>query len=130
MDKVYDSPAEAVADVPDGARVAVAGFGITHRFPSSLVVALRDQGARSLTVYCNGLGQAGHPTAQVLAENKQIARLVTSFSSRPGDVTAAEKQIQSGEMELELVPQGTLVERMRAGGAGIPAFFTPVGVGT
>jgi 3-oxoacid CoA-transferase len=129
-DKVYDSPAAAVADIPDGASVAIAGFGITHRFPSSLVLALRDHGARALTVYCNGLGQPGQPTAQILAENRQISRLVASFSARPGPVTAAEEQILAGEMDFEIVPQGTLVERMRAGGAGIPAFYTPVGVGT
>lgn len=130
MDKVYDTPAEVVADIPDGASLAVAGFGISHRYPSSLIVALRNQGARALTVYCNGLGQPGHPTAQLLAENEQLARLVTSFSSRPGKVTAAERQLEAGALELELVPQGTLVERMRAGGAGIPAFYTPVGAGT
>jgi len=129
-DKVFASAAAAVADIPAGASVAVAGFGITHSFPSSLLVALSEQGATGLTVYCNGLGQPGYPTAQVLAENRQISRLVTSFSSRPGPVTAAEEQILSGELDLELVPQGTLVERMRAGGAGIPAFYTPVGVGT
>jgi 3-oxoacid CoA-transferase len=130
VDKVFDSAQAAVADVPDGASVSIAGFGITHRFPATLITALRDHGARGLTVYCNGLGQPGQPTAQMLAENKQIARLVASFSARPGPATAAEAQIGAGEMELELVPQGTLVERMRAGGAGIPAFFTPAGAGT
>lgn len=130
MDKVFDTPAAAVADIPDGASVAVSGFGVAHSFPSSLLLALRDHGAQALTVYCNGLGQPGHPTAQVLAENKQLARLVSSFSSRPGKVSEAERQIEAGELELELVPQGTLVERMRAGGAGIPAFFTPTGAGT
>jgi 3-oxoacid CoA-transferase len=130
VDKVFDSAEEAVADVPDGASVSIAGFGITHRFPATLITALRDRGARGLTVYCNGLGQPGQPTAQMLAENKQIARLVASFSARPGPATAAEAQIAAGEVKLELVPQGTLVERMRAGGAGIPAFFTPAGAGT
>ena len=130
MDKVFDSAEAAVADVPDGASVSIAGFGITHRFPATLIAALRDHGARGLTVYCNGLGQPGQPTAQMLADNKQITRLVASFSARPGPPTAAESQIAAREMELELVPQGTLVERMRAGGAGIPAFFTPAGAGT
>ncbi|GJF04015.1 3-oxoacid CoA-transferase [Pseudonocardia sp. D17] len=129
-DKVYPSPAAAVADIADGSSIAIAGFGVTHRFPSSLITALRDQGARRLTVYCNGLGQPGHPTAQSLAENGQLSRLVASFSARPGPVTAAEAQIESGDLELELVPQGTLVERMRAGGAGIAAFYTPAGAGT
>jgi 3-oxoacid CoA-transferase len=130
VDKVFASPADAVADVADGSSVAVAGFGVTHRFPSSLITALRDQGAKGLTVYCNGLGQPGHPTAQMLAENGQVAKLVASFSSRPGPPTAAEQQILSGEMDFEIVPQGTLVERMRAGGAGIAAFYTPAGAGT
>ncbi|GAA3663118.1 3-oxoacid CoA-transferase [Microbacterium marinilacus] len=130
MNKVFDSAAAAVADIPDGASIAIAGFGITHSFPSTLIMALRDQGAKGLTVYCNGLGSPGHPTAQVLAENHQISRLVASFSARPGPVTAAEEQILAGEIDFEVVPQGTLVERMRAGGAGIPAFYTPVGVGT
>lgn len=130
VDKVYDSPEAAVADVADGSHVAVAGFGVTHKFPSSLILALRDQGARELTVYCNGLGQPGHPTAQVLAENHQLARLVASFSTRPGPAAPAELQILSGDLDVELVPQGTLVERMRAGGAGIAAFYTPTGVGT
>ncbi|QBR73106.1 3-oxoacid CoA-transferase [Microbacterium sediminis] len=130
MSKVYASADEAVADIPDGASVAISGFGISHSFPSTLIVALRDHGARGLTVYCNGLGASGHPTAQLLAENHQISRLVASFSARPGPITAAEEQIMAGEIEFEVVPQGTLVERMRAGGAGIPAFYTPVGVGT
>ena len=129
-DKVFAAPAAAVADVADGSSIAIAGFGVTHRFPSSLITALRDQGARRLTVYCNGLGQPGHPTAQLLAENGQLAKLVASFSARPGPVTAAERQILDGELEFEIVPQGTLVERMRAGGAGIAAFYTPAGAGT
>lgn len=130
MNKVVASPAEAVADVPDGAHVAISGFGLTHSFPSSLILALADQGAKDLTVYCNGLGASGYPTAQTLAENHQISHLVASFSARPGPVTAAEQQILSGDMDFEAVPQGILVERMRAGGAGIPAFYSPVGVGT
>ncbi|MHA6622039.1 3-oxoacid CoA-transferase [Pseudonocardia sp. DLS-67] len=129
-DKVCPSPADAVADIPDGAKVAISGFGVTHRFPSSLITALRDQGAKGLTVYCNGLGQPGHPTAQMLAENGQIATLVASFSSRPGPPTTSEDQILAGTLDFEIVPQGTLVERMRAGGAGIAAFYTPAGVGT
>ncbi|GAB2965911.1 3-oxoacid CoA-transferase [Amycolatopsis acidiphila] len=130
MDKVKASPADTVRDIRAGASIAVAGFGVAHRFPSSLIVALREQGTSGPTVYCNGLGQPGTPTAHLLAENKQIARLVTCFSARPGIVSEAERQIRAGTLELELVPQGTLMERMRAGGAGIPAFYTPAGVGT
>lgn len=129
-DKVYESPGAAVADIPDGASVAIAGFGISHRFPSSLIVALRDHGAKDLTVYCNGLGSHGAPTAQLLCESEQISHLVASFSSRPGPPTLAEEQIVAGKMDFEVVPQGILVERMRAGGAGIAGFYTTVGVGT
>ncbi len=130
MDKLVSSPAAAVADIGDGASLGIAGFGVAHRFPSSLIVALRDKGSSGLTVYCNGLGQPGFPTAHLLADSHQISRLVTCFSARPGVVSEAERQIRAGQMSLELVPQGTLVERMRAGGAGIPAFYTPTAVGT
>jgi 3-oxoacid CoA-transferase len=130
MDKVVASPAAAVEDIVDGSTVGVAGFGVAHRFPSSLLTALHDKRVKGLTVYCNGLGQPGHPTAHLLADGGQIAHLVTCFSARPGIVTEAERQIQSGQMTLEMVPQGTLVERMRAGGAGIAAIYTPVSVGT
>ena len=130
MDKVVSSPAAAVDDILDGSTVGIAGFGVAHRFPSSLVTAVRDKGVTGLTVYCNGLGQPGYPTAHLLADAGQIAHLVTCFSARPGVVSEAERQIQSGRMTLEMVPQGTLVERMRAGGAGLAAFYTPVSVGT
>jgi 3-oxoacid CoA-transferase len=130
MDKVISSPAVAVNDITDGSTIGIAGFGVAHRFPSSLVTALHRKGVRGLTVYCNGLGQPGHPTAHMLAEGGQIAHLVTCFSARPGVVSEAERQIRSGQMTLEMVPQGTLVERMRAGGAGLAALYTPVAVGT
>lgn len=130
MDKVVASPAAAVADIVDGASIGIAGFGVAHRFPSSLITALRDKGSKNLTIYCNGLGQPGHPTAHLLADAGQIAHLVTCFSARPGVVSDAERAIDSGQMTLEMVPQGTLVERMRAGGAGLAAIYTPVAVGT
>lgn len=130
MNKVVGSPDEAVRDIGDGASIGIAGFGVAHRFPSSLIVALVDRGSANLTVYCNGLGQPGFPTAHLLADNHQIGHLVTCFSARPGVVSEAERQISAGQMTLELVPQGTLVDRMRAGGAGIPAFYTPTTAGT
>jgi 3-oxoacid CoA-transferase len=130
MSKVLGSAAEAVADIADGASIAIAGFGVSHRYPSTLITALCDAGPTGLTVYCNGLGQPGFPTAHLLADNHQIGHLVTCFSARPGVVSEAEKQIRAGEMTLEMVPQGTLVERMRAGGAGVPAFYTPTGYGS
>src|SRR3984885_11285099 len=129
MSKVM-SAGEAVADIRDGSSLGVAGFGGSHRYPSTLITALRDLGPTGLTVYCNGLGQPGFPTAHMLADNHQIAHLITCFSARPGVVSEAEKQIEAGEMTLEMVAQGTLVERMRAGGAGIPAFYTPTGHGS
>ena len=130
MDKVVASAAEAVRDIPAGASIGIAGFGVSHRFPSSLITALADQGTAGLPIYCNGLGQPGYPTAHLLAENHQISHLVTCFSARPGVVSEAEKQIRAGDMTLEMVPQGTLVERMRAGGAGIAAVYTPAGFGS
>ncbi len=130
MDKVFSSSAAAVDDITDGSTVGIAGFGVAHRFPSSLVTAVRDKGVKGLTVYCNGLGQPGYPTAHLLADGGQIGHLVTCFSARPGVVSEAERQIQSGQMTLEMVAQGTLVERMRAGGAGLAGFYTPVSVGT
>ncbi|TDD36003.1 3-oxoacid CoA-transferase subunit A [Actinomadura sp. KC06] len=130
MNKVYESPLAAVADVPDGASVSIAGFGKTHSFPTSLTVALREQGARQLCLVANSLGEGPYRSI-TLVENRQVNRLIVSFSARAGEATsAAEKQIAAGEIEVELVPQGTLVERLRAGGAGIGAFFTRTAVGT
>lgn len=74
MDKVMASPAVAVADIGDGASIGIAGFGVAHRFPSSLIIALPDKGSSGLTVYCNGLGQPSFPTARLLADNHQISR--------------------------------------------------------
>ena len=130
MDKVVASPQEAVADIPDGATVAIAGFGREHRFASSLILALRDKGTKELCLVCNSLGGAGEIRGQILAENRQVKKLIAAFSVRPGMKTASEQQINSGELAVELVPQGILVERCRAGGAGIPAFYSPAGVGT
>jgi len=130
MDKVVASPERAVADIPEGATVAIAGFSVGHRFASSLLIALRDRGTRNLTLVCNSLGGPGEIRGQILAENRQVKKLIAAFSVRPGLNTASETQINAGEMEVELVPQGTLVERCRAGGSGIPAFYTPTSVGT
>lgn len=130
VDKTWPSPAAAVADVPDGASVAIAGFGVTHSFPSSLTVALREQGAKDLTLVANSLG-LGPYRSIALVENHQVRRLIVSFSARAGLApSAAEVQIASGDIEVEMVPQGTLVERLRAGGAGIGAFYTRTGAGT
>ena len=130
MDKVYATPEQAIADIPDGATIAIAGFGVAHRFATSLILALRDQGTKELCIVCNSLGDPGATRGQILAENKQVKKLIAAFSVRPGTPTASEEQVASGEMAVELVPQGILVERCRAGGAGIPAFYSPTSVGT
>ena len=130
MDKVVALPEQAIADIPDGATIAIAGFSVAHRFATSLILALRDKGTRELCIVCNSLGDPGATRGQILAENKQVKKLIAAFSVRPGTPTASEAQIAAGEMEVELVPQGILVERCRAGGAGIPAFYSPTSVGT
>src|SRR5947208_45298 len=129
MDKVAESAAAAVADVPDGATLLFGGFGVVQGWPNSLLLALRDHGARDLTVIFNTPG-VGPLSAQLLAEAGLIRRVIASFAAHPTRPTPIEEQIKAGRIELELVPQGTLAERVRAGGAGIPAFYTPTSVGT
>jgi 3-oxoacid CoA-transferase len=128
-DKRVDSAAAAVADVRDGASILVGGFGVLHGWPSSLLLALRDSAVRRLTLICNTPG-FGPLSPQILAENGQIARLVASFGGYPYRKTPTEEAIGRGDVEFELVPQGTLAERIRAAGAGLAGFFTPTGVGT
>ncbi len=129
MNKVVTSAEQSIADMPDGATVALSGFGLGHRFPNTLLQALRHQGTRQLTLVCNSLGNAGEK-GQLLVENKQVKKILASFSVRPGTRTPAETQIIAGELEVELIPQGILVERCRAGGAGIPAFYSPTAADT
>ena len=130
MNKVFTSPEQAVADIADGATIAIAGFSVGHRFATSLIFALREKGTKDLCLVCNSLGDPGATRGQILAENKQVKKLIAAFSVRPGTPTASEAQIVAGEMDVELVPQGILVERCRAGGAGIAAFYSPTSVGT
>jgi 3-oxoacid CoA-transferase len=130
MDKVWASPEDAIADLGDGASIAVTGFGTSYGFPASLLVAARDKGVKDLCLVSNGLGAVGQLRSMLLVANGQVNRLVVSFSSRPGIRAPADDMMESGAIQVELVPQGTLVERLRAGGAGIPAFYTPTGVGT
>lgn len=129
MRKPLLSAAAAVADIPDGARVLVGGFGVLQGWPHELLFALRDRGVKELTLICNSPG-FGPFSPQILAENRQIKKLIASFGGYAYRVTPLSAQIARGEVEFEMVPQGTLVERVRAAGAGIPAFFTPTGVGT
>ena len=130
MDKVVASPQAALADLKEGDTVALGGFSVGHRFALSMITALRDKGTKNLTLVCNSMGAPGELRGQILAENKQVKKLIAAFSTRPGMPTATEDQIVSGEMDVELVPQGTLVERCRAGGAGIPAFYSATVAGT
>ncbi|MEU1053306.1 CoA transferase subunit A [Streptomyces sp. NPDC005876] len=125
MNKVRDSAAEAVADIPDGASLAVGGFGLGG-VPEVLIRALYEQGAAGLRVVSNNCGVDGRGLGVLLAAGR-IARVTGSYV---GENKEFARQYLSGELEVELTPQGTLAERLRAGGAGIPAFYTPAGVGT
>jgi 3-oxoacid CoA-transferase len=130
MNKIFPTPEAAVADIPDGATIAIASFGVGHSNPGSLVVALKEHGAGNLRIVGNSLGAGGEYRAEMLVENKQVSRLVLSFSARPGMPSITEEQVAAGKVQLEMVPQGILVERLRAAGAGLPAFYSPVTVGT
>ena len=129
IDKVARSAAAAVADIPDGASILFGGFGVIQAWPNSLLLALRDKGPRDLTLIFNTPG-VGPMSAQCLAEAGLVRRVIASFAAYPTRRTPLEDALKAGKVELELVPQGTLAERVRAGGAGIPAFYTPTGVGT
>ncbi|WP_459617785.1 CoA transferase subunit A [Bordetella sp. 2513F-2] len=126
MDKVYASAAEALAGVvEDGQMIAVGGFGLCG-IPEALIAALRDSGVKNLTCVSNNAGVDGFGLGQLLA-TRQIRKMIASYV---GENKEFERQFLSGELELEFTPQGTLAEKLRAGGAGIPAFFTRTGVGT
>ncbi|GDX78437.1 succinyl-CoA--3-ketoacid-CoA transferase [Deltaproteobacteria bacterium] len=125
MNKVYDSAAAAIADIPNGATIMAGGFGLCG-IPENLILALRDQGTRDLTVISNNCGVDDWGLGPLL-QTRQIRKMISSYV---GENKEFERQYLSGELEVELCPQGTLAERIRAGGAGIPAFFTPTGYGT
>ena len=125
MDKVCASVAEAVADIPDGASLAVGGFGLSG-IPDTLIQALYEQGAGGLQVVSNNCGVDGRGLGVLLGAGR-IARVTGSYV---GENKEFARQYLSGELEVELTPQGTLAERLRAGGAGVPAFYTPAGPGT
>jgi 3-oxoacid CoA-transferase subunit A len=126
MKKIYPS-AEAALDgvVRDGQLFAVGGFGLCG-IPESLIDALRDSGAKNLTVISNNAGVDGFGLGKLL-QTRQIKKMISSYV---GENKEFERQYLAGELELEFTPQGTLAEKLRAGGAGIPAFFTATGVGT
>ena len=126
MNKIFPSAAAALADVvKDGQTVAVGGFGLCG-IPAALIAALRDTGVKNLTCVSNHAGVDGFGLGQLLA-TRQVRKMISSYV---GENKEFERQYLAGELELEFTPQGTLAERMRAGGAGIPAFFTKTGVGT
>ncbi|MGH6654369.1 MAG: CoA transferase subunit A [Actinocrinis sp.] len=125
MDKVVASAEQAVADIPDGASIAVGGFGLSG-VPNVLIDALYAAGPSGLSVVSNNCGVDGGGLGVLLAAHR-IARVTGSYV---GENKEFARQYLAGELELELIPQGTLAERLRAGGCGIPAFFTPAGVGT
>jgi 3-oxoacid CoA-transferase subunit A len=126
MNKIYPSAAAALAGiVHDGQLLAVGGFGLCG-IPEALIDALRDSGAKHLTAISNNAGVDGFGLGKLL-ETRQIKKMISSYV---GENKEFERQYLAGELELEFTPQGTLAERLRAGGAGIPAFFTRTGVGT
>ena len=127
IDKRWHAVADAVADIEDGATVMIGGFGEAGS-PIELIHALIDQGARGLTVVNNNTG-SGHVGLAALIDNERVAKMICSYP-RTANSKVFPEQYRAGKVELELVPQGTLAERMRAGGAGIPAFYTRTGVGT
>lgn len=127
IDKIYATPADALADVPDGATVMIGGFG-TAGLPNELTDALLAQGARELTIVNNNAGNGDTGLAALLAAGR-VRKIICSFP-RQADSHHFDRLYRAGRIELELVPQGNLAERIRAAGAGIGAFFTPTGYGT
>jgi len=129
IDKVYPSPDAAVADIPDDVTIMFGGF-VTAGSPTSLILALKRKGVRGITGIANNIGLGDR--LDELCENRQIKKMIASFAIRASGARRSlfEEQYRRGEVELELVPQGTLAERIRAAGAGIGGFYTRTGVGT
>jgi len=127
INKIVAGVAEAIGNVADGATVLVGGFGLVGQ-PNALIDGLIEQGARDLTVVANNAG-SGHDGIARLMELGRVRRIVCTFPRSAGSVVF-EELYDAGRIELEIVPQGTLAERLRAAGAGIPAFFTPTAAGT
>ncbi|TYR76375.1 CoA transferase subunit A [Rossellomorea vietnamensis] len=125
MKQVFTSFNDAIEDIKDGATLMVGGFGLCG-IPENLILALVEKGVKDLTVISNNCGVDDWGLG-LLLRNKQIKKMIGSYV---GENKEFERQVLSGEIEVELVPQGTLAEKIRAGGAGIPAFYTPAGVGT
>ncbi len=127
INKIFPSTAAALADIPDGATILIGGFGGAGQ-PVELVEALIEQGARDLTLVSNNAGNGDTGIAALIAK-KRVRKMLCSFPRQP-DSWHFDRAYRAGELELELVPQGNIAERIRAAGAGIGAFFTPTGYGT
>lgn len=125
INKVYANAEEATFDVPDNATLMLGGFGLCG-IPENSIAALMKKGVKGLTCISNNAGVDDFGIGQML-KTKQVKKMMSSYV---GENAEFERQLLSGELEVDLIPQGTLAERIRAGGAGIPAFFTPAGVGT
>lgn len=125
MNKLFDSAEKALFDLSSGATIMAGGFGLCG-IPENLILAIRAKGVNNLTFISNNAGVDDFGLG-LLLQTRQIRKMISSYV---GENKTFERQFLSGELEVELVPQGTLAERIRAGGAGIPAFFTPTGVGT
>ena len=125
MKPIINTFEEAVHDVQDGSTILVGGFGLVG-IPENLILALKEKGTKDLTIISNNCGVDDWGLG-LLLKNKQIKKMIGSYV---GENKEFERQVLSGELEVDLIPQGTLAERIRAGGAGIPAFYTPAGVGT
>jgi 3-oxoacid CoA-transferase subunit A len=125
VNKVVRDAAEAIADVQDGATIMLGGFGLCG-IPENLITALRDKGTKNLTIISNNAGVDGRG-AGLLLEARQIRKIIATYV---GENKLLEELAISGDLQMELVPQGTFSERMRAGGAGIAGFYTPTGYGT
>ncbi|PYX20278.1 MAG: succinyl-CoA--3-ketoacid-CoA transferase [Acidobacteria bacterium] len=128
MNKVVASAEQAIQDVFDGATIMVGGFGLCG-MPENLIRALAHKGVKNLTTISNNAGVDGYGMGLLLA-NGQIQRHIGTYGTYVGENKLLEEMVLKGKVQLDLVPQGTFSERIRAGGAGIPAFFTPTGVGT
>jgi len=132
MDKIYPSPDDAVADIPDGASIAIGGF-FTAGTPVQLIQALARKGAKNLTVICQSMGPGNEEITRLVVQG-QISKAICNYpfyrSATKGADSPFEKAVRAGHIELEVYPMGTFIEKIRAGGAGLAAFYTPTGVGT
>lgn len=126
MDKLFSSPHDAVADVPDGSIIMIGGWAYSGT-PRGLILALCEQGAKDLTIILNGPGTERFVDGNTLIANGQVRKVLCSLTHTG---TAVEKADKAGQIEIELIPQGTLAERIRAGGYGIGGFYCPTGVNT